>query len=267
MAATNFSTFPHFPSLPAELRNQIWHDSLPIKDKPALFPYTKGCWWVRILTESDEEYDFAWEKDRSPDLLGPVEVNVPLFFVNHEARRIALAWAHEQGIKMRYCEDRHCNIFERLFDEVHDTLYVELDKVDEFNIEPSHRLSEPEHARRVVHVASYLPRIAFPVELFQSNAITLLGLIEGCTEPKVVFIIVNAPTDMKGQRRLELGSTQGRALAYSHRRCGGFELGDNKVNWDEALYRRIEETHKDQAEVFARNRACFEIRPIFAVEV
>lgn len=39
MSAT--TTFPHFRNLPQELRDQIWNDALPEKDKPALYPWKK----------------------------------------------------------------------------------------------------------------------------------------------------------------------------------------------------------------------------------
>ena len=130
MAAAVFSLFS---ILPAELRNQIWQDALPDKVGQALYFYRKGCWCPRRLTEADEDYDPENDElnlniEFFHDLLDYVQFEVPLFFVNHEARGITLSWIHEQGLKIHFREDRCSLIFERLFDPIHDTLYVPLNK-------------------------------------------------------------------------------------------------------------------------------------------
>lgn len=50
MEATIFSLFP---SLLAELRIHIWHETLPENVEKALQFYKKGCWLPRYLTEAD----------------------------------------------------------------------------------------------------------------------------------------------------------------------------------------------------------------------
>lgn len=65
------------------------------------------------------------------------QFEVPLLFVNREARGIALAWVREQGIEIRPREHRQYPIFVRPFDPMRDVLYVALDKWDDLLREPN----------------------------------------------------------------------------------------------------------------------------------
>lgn len=96
-AATNSSTFPHFSSLPPELRHQIWREALPDRDGPALYPYRTGDAYANPTRGNTDVCNVNFEFRH--DLLGPVPVEVQqqLVFVNREARGIALAWVREQG--------------------------------------------------------------------------------------------------------------------------------------------------------------------------
>jgi hypothetical protein len=89
------SAFPLFPALPPELRNQIWCEALPDDVKPALFFPKNGLWGLRHLTEADWDYNPDWDEanwnfDWNHKLLDKVQYEVPLVFVNREARSIAL---------------------------------------------------------------------------------------------------------------------------------------------------------------------------------
>lgn len=274
--ATSSSTFLHFSSLPSELRNRIWHDALPDKDEPALCFYKKGCWCPRHLSESDEEYDpdgmCNLEFEFRHDLLDHVQVEVPLFFVNREARGIALAWVREQGIALRFCKDRQCYYFVRSFDPMYDTLYLALDRWNDFCFEPDGRLFEPDLLGQMVHhKGQTIPRIAVPEALLPSEAAALSEILESYFYPAVLFIIIGAQPDMQlndedtRMRRWELGSTRGRAFFWNngHR---GFDFGEGECIGDEALYRRIEEASKELAERLAEtSNRVFEIRPVLAV--
>ena len=85
------------------------------------------------LSKSDEEYGPEYDEnilffEFRYDLLGDAQFEVPLVFVNCEARGIALAWVREQGIELRSRENRQNPIFVRPFDPMRDALYVALDK-------------------------------------------------------------------------------------------------------------------------------------------
>ena len=117
--------FPLFSRLPAELRNQIWHDTLPANIGQLLYFYRQGCWGPRRLTEVDEGYhaennELNLNYEFRYQLLDPVRIDIPIFLVNREAHSIALAWIHGQGLKLRCHKDEL--IFVRHFDPSSDTL-------------------------------------------------------------------------------------------------------------------------------------------------
>ncbi|KAF2689014.1 hypothetical protein K458DRAFT_291837, partial [Lentithecium fluviatile CBS 122367] len=86
-------TFPS-PSLPTELRNQIRHDALSNEMEPAFAFYKTGCCQPR---GADPDLYVVFRHD----LLDAPQIDMPLAFVNHEARGIALAWIREKGLVFR----------------------------------------------------------------------------------------------------------------------------------------------------------------------
>ena len=276
-ATTNCSTFPLFSSLPRELRNQIWRDALPDKVGPALYFYRKGCWCPRRLSKSDEEYDSENDENNlnfefRHDLLDDNQFEIPLVFVNREARDMALAWVREQGIEIRPREDKQYPVFVRSFDPLRDALYIALDKWDDFLCEPEDRLSQSDLFEQLVDIKSDLTRIAVPEALLRSEVATLPEIFRNFFHLKVLCIIVDAQPDLqsadndaKVQRRWEFESTQGGAFFWDDDR-GGFNSENSEYIGDEALYRLIEEANKGLGEGLAKNHIrSFEIPPVFAV--
>lgn len=277
-ATSSPSTFPHFPSLPPELRNLIWRAALPDKDGPALYPYRYGCCCLRRLSKSDANYDpddrYNSNLEFCYDSL-EVQVEVQLVFVNREARGIALGWVREQRIEMRFCEDRQCHVFVRPFDPTRNVLYIACHRLRDFIAEPWERIISPlDHLRQMPSIDLDLTRIAVPeAMLWNDDSITLFEMFEVYVRPAVLFIIVDAPPDLeedndvKVQRRWEVESTQGkRAFFFWNRDHGRFDLRDGEYIGGEALYRRIEEASKKLSEWLADSHVCsFEIRPVFAV--
>lgn len=276
-AATNFSTFPLFSSLSPELRNQIWRDALPVKVGPALYFYRKGCWCPRRLSKSNEGYDPENDENNlnfefGHDLLDDVQFDVPLVVVNREARGIALGWVREQDIEIRPREDRQYPVFVRPFDPMRDALYIALDKWNDFLCEPDDRQFQPDLFGQLVDIKPDLTRIAVPEALLRSEIITLPEMFRYFFHLKVLFIIVDAQSDlqsadndMKVQRRWEFESTQGRAFFWNDNR-DSFDFGDSEYIGDEALCRLIEKANKGLGEGLAKNHIrSFEIRPVFAI--
>ena len=276
-AVTNSSTFPLFSSLAPELRNQIWGDALPDKVGPALHFYRKGCWCPRRLSESDEGYDLENDENNlnfefCHGLLDDVLFEVPIIFVNREARGIAIAWVLEQGIEIRSGEDGQYPVFVRPFDPVRDALYIELDKWNDFLREPDDRQDQPDIFGQLVDVKPNLTRIAIPEALLRNQVDTLSEMFRYFFHLEVLFIIVDAQPDLqsldsdaKAQRRWEFESTQGGAFFWNEDR-GGFDFQGSKYIGNEALYRLIEEASKELGDGLAKNHIhSFEIRPVFAV--
>lgn len=159
VSASNSSIFPLFSSLPPELRNQIWREAVRGKIGPALYFYSKGYWCPRRLSKFDEGYDPDDEEGNlyfkfRYDFLDHPQLEVPLFFVNREARGIALAWIREQGIKIRFYENRQYPIFVRPFDPMHDARYIARDKWDELLCEPHDRGFQPDHFEKLLNIES-----------------------------------------------------------------------------------------------------------------
>ncbi|KAF7892034.1 hypothetical protein EAF00_008336 [Botryotinia globosa] len=121
-ATTSPSTFPLFSSLAPELRTKIWQDSLPSVLPPALYFYKRGCWQPRILPNLTQVTTTELNLEFRHDLLDNIHVQTPLLFVNHEARKITLIWAHSHGIEI--CGDPICPRLSFPFNPVRDILYL-----------------------------------------------------------------------------------------------------------------------------------------------
>ncbi|BAE62244.1 unnamed protein product [Aspergillus oryzae RIB40] len=272
-ATTNFSRFPRFTSLPPELRYLIWRCALPDNIGQVLFPYKKGCWGSRHLSESDEEYtelcNTALEFRHS--LLGPVQFDIPLFFVNRESRAFALAWVREMGIEMRFHRDKQSFVFMRQLDLVRDVLYIPFDKVDEFIQEPLDRQFEPDLFARMVDWHPNVKHIAVPEALLQSDSSALREIFDLFYHPKTFFIVVDAQPDwhesnINVHQRWELDSMLGRGFFWNSKH-GRFVCETGLSIGDEALYQRIERAIDDLASLFTPSHPMddFEIRPVFVI--
>ena len=272
-AATNSPTLSLFPGLPRELRDHIWRDALPDTVGPAFYFYRRGCWCPRRLSESDKVYDPANDESNlyfefRHDLLDDVQFEMPLVFVNREARSIALAWIREHGIDLRPRKGRHYPVFVRRFDPARDTLYVALDRWDDFLREPDDRLSQPDLFGQLVDVKADLTRIAVPEALLRREVDTLPEMLRNFFRLRVLSIIVGAPPalqsaddDVKVRQRWEFRSARGAFFWDGDR--GGFDFGDGEDIGDEALCRLIEEANRGLGEALAKEHIrSFEIRPV-----
>lgn len=190
-------------SLPAELRNQIWRDALPDKIGQALYFYRKGCWCPRRLIEADEDYDpenneLNLNSEFCHSLLDDIQFEVLLFFVNREARGIALAWVHKQGLTICFHKNRQPLILVRPFDPIHDTLYVPLNKWDEFLCGPFNRQFEPDLVGRNVSCpASAFTHIAVPEALLQNEVDSLPKVFDWYSSLEKLYIIVSMQPDLQ----------------------------------------------------------------------
>ncbi|GMF75133.1 unnamed protein product [Aspergillus oryzae] len=271
------AVFTLFPNLPPELRNQIWRDTLPDKVRQALYFYKRGCWRTRRLTEDDEDYSHDNDQHNichefRHDLLDPMKFEVPLLFVNSEARGVALTWMQGQGLKIRFCEDRQNPIVIRSFDPDHDTLYISLKTWDDFSNEPYDIVFPPDHGSGYYECAPpAFTRIAVPEAFFQHD-IPLSDLFHFYCSLEKVFIIPDAQSDiqsemndLKMQRRWELQSTQGPMLFWNNDRdC--FKWKHNAGDSNNAMNSVLEKACDglDEALEFYEMKS-FEVRAVYAV--
>lgn len=275
--ATKLSTFPLFSSFPRELRDQIWHDALPDNVGPALYHYRKGCWCPRHLSRFDEGYDPENDENNLKfefrhDLLDDIHFQIPLVFVNHEARLIALAWVREQGIEVRPSEDGQDLVSVRPFDLKRDALYIAFEKWDDFLREPAERQAQPDLFEHLVDIKTGVTRIAVPEALLRDEAASLPELFGYFFNTQTLLIVVNPQSDLQStdnevrlRRRWEFESIQGGGFFWDYDR-GGFDSEDSEYVGDEALYRLITEAMRGLGEGLTKNFIRnFEIRLAFAV--
>lgn len=275
--SSTFSTFSPFSSLPPELRHQIWCSALPEAIEPALFFYKKGCWGPRRLTESDEEYDPNNDElnlnfEFFYDLLDNGSFNMPLVFVNREARGIALAWIRDKGIQSHPTKhDHHHPILMVPFDPMRDALYIADGQWNDFICEPLDRLFEPDLINQNVSMCPHVTRIAVPEALVRSEPAAFPDLFMSFISVRVLFIVVDLPStlpstknDKNIQHRWEMDNAQGGAFIWNHHR-ESFHFGGGMFLGDDALYKSIEEANKSLGESLVENHIrTFEVRPVFA---
>ena len=154
-----------------------------------------------------------------------------------------------------------------------DTLFVELQKWDDFLREPNDRLYQPDLVEQLVDVRSELKRIALPEALLQSEVAILPEIFEYFLQLEVLYIIVNAQpdlqsanNDMKVQRRWEIERIQKKAAYLWDNANAGFKSGDSsKYVGNEALHKVLGDTSETLTEELAKNNTrSFEIWPVTA---
>ncbi|KAJ0415773.1 hypothetical protein BJY00DRAFT_304611 [Aspergillus carlsbadensis] len=196
--------FHLFPSLPPELRLQIWHDALPAALGPAVFPYQTGCWGPRHLTPGDPEYDSLHEDlnlnfEFDHTLLNPLEINIPLFHVNHEARSAALHWVQQQNLTTRFDKQTKQLAFLRPFNAETDTLYVSRTQWNDFICEPLERPFELDLVER--HLGCPGPafsRLAIDEWILCHEANCLAELFDHYYTMGTVFAVVEFHVGLNG---------------------------------------------------------------------
>ena len=272
------AVFSLFPSLPKELRIQIWLDALPDKVGKALYFYKKGYWQPRYLTEADADYNRHNDKLNlvfgfHHELLDDLEFVLPSFFVNREARRITLSWIHGQGINIRFYKEKQCLTFTRSFNPKYDALYVALEKWDEFFLEPFDRIEEPDLCNRAFEILPpQITRIAVSQELLQRKLGRLAYLFEWYDNLDTLFIIIDTPPDLQPedkdtgvQQRWELKSTQGATFSWDHDRDAF--VGQCDDTSDQVLYELIQGASTGLGRRLASiNKRNFEVQPGFAAQ-
>ncbi|SPJ70628.1 uncharacterized protein FTOL_00356 [Fusarium torulosum] len=227
--------FTLFMDLAPELRLEIWQHALPKVDLPGLAIYKKGCWQPRFLTPSDWDYD-----DDDPDNIRfefrydflPVSFNIPLAFVNREARGVALSWAQRSGIETQYNKSQPH--FQRRMNHEIDTLYIPMDRMEDFEAEPLDRQSEEDMIYRMVGVVPYIRHFAISEDLFCSGE-TFPDSLDWFNNIETIYVVVGQQPDEHG--RWEIVDRGGRPIIWDVER--GFEMGDGETILNDDLCQRI----------------------------
>lgn len=184
--------FSLFPSLPPEIRHQIWLEALSNADEPGetpLFYFKKGCWRYRDLKPEDSGWDPRYETrclEFNHDRLDPLRYDHPLFHVNWEARSAARFWAGSHGENEK---EAASHLMTRSFDADRDTLYVLEEEYGDFIAEPS------ECARNVYAYNGRGPRwhrLAVPLGLLKNDPAAFSELYNDYDSICIVYLIVEA---------------------------------------------------------------------------
>lgn len=163
-SADTFS-FTSFTSLPPELRNQIWIQSLP-HIGPAAFIYKQGCWtssktWVFSAPDFSQPQGEELELRFCHDTLARIPLELPLLLACQEARAIALTWAYNQyGAIVRR------NGISKIFGFSRDVLYISLAAFDEFCKDPYDKWETDLNSDRTFMSPSSVRKITVHAEMF-----------------------------------------------------------------------------------------------------
>ncbi|KAM0234997.1 hypothetical protein ACHAP5_009859 [Fusarium lateritium] len=227
--------FTFFKDLPLELRLEIWQHALPTVDLPGLAIYEKGCWQPRFLTPSDWDYD-----EGDPDNIRfefryellPVSLEVPMVFVNHEARSVALSWLQRSGIQIRSKDGQ--TYFQRPMNREIDALYLPIDKLEDFLTEPLDRHFEEDMINRQVDMVPYIRRFAISEDFFYNEEFVLDAWV-WFHNMNIIYVVVGQQPDDQGH--WEMVDKGERSITWDVEK--GFELGNGVGVCNEDLCQRI----------------------------
>ncbi|VUC35399.1 unnamed protein product [Clonostachys rosea] len=253
----NLSSFILFSHLPPELRHVIWQQALP-GNAPTLYSYTSG-------NRSNPESPNGSEGHND---LAEVHLELPLFFVNREANRIATAWLREQGMLMPFRENRQTHAFLRPYDVDRDALYVPASEIGQLSS------SLPGMFGHVCCSEPNLARVAVPAEVLSQDSDTLAELVSMFSMETLYVIVGIQPGSGNGDsiqrlgERWELMNPQSNmALEWSRSR-GCFRWRDGNSVGSEELHREMERAGKELARTLDWIRMdCFEMLPVSAVRI
>jgi hypothetical protein len=202
IATPNPATFSRFSTLAGELRNQIWHYALPTADEiePALTFFKPGCWrWQGA--QPDLEFVFHHE-------LLEVHVEIPMAFVNREARSIAVTRIRELGLVTKSRSDQY-PVFIRTFNPEEDAIFVKPGQLDEVIMDAHKPQYDPWEEGRQWGTSSEYRKIAMSQTSFltplhvegikeEMEAMeAMTELLQHACSIKEVLVIVDAPADLE----------------------------------------------------------------------
>lgn len=272
-----FPPFINFPSLPLELRLQIWRETLPETDDAALYFYRRRCWAPGEMSESDPRFvpdDGNLTLGLRHELLDHIQYDLPQAFVNREARNVALDWARETGVQTKISSHSKGLVFVRRFDPTRDILYMMNWK--DFCSDPIDRQSEPDLIEKMVDTDYAMIRIAISEEVFDYHTDALPELFDWFELSKL-FVIINHLDNSSNQedgsemqQNWGVEKSERRTLTWDRGRCS-FALGPkNGIDSDDADDETAGHIVKLNETIGARlvqgNVSSFQIRFLVAVQ-
>lgn len=271
------TTFTCFLNLPGELRNQIWRETLSIDIEPALFLFKPGLWGPRLLEESEECYtpnkdEWNWTFHWNYRLLDEPHLDIPLVFVNREARSIALEWILEAGIK--FLENNHRIHFTRSWAMFDDILYIPADQTQQFVLDAVDRFSQPDIEGRNFQGSLSPFHLAVPEAVLSTDTF-VPGLLQWYNSTRVLNIVLEPQPDFHSSAdpylipRWNLRNVGRGAFAYNAD-TEQFLLMDGQDEYipEDSLSKGVERLFKplkNEMRDWYRGKGPFEIRTVYAV--
>ncbi|KAL6882469.1 hypothetical protein HDV57DRAFT_63980 [Trichoderma longibrachiatum] len=289
------ASFPRFSSLPPELRMQIWWESVPDLDGITLHNYQKGYWDPRNVPKAESEEadaEGARGTDEEPitfsfhhEKLNTVHVDVPLAFVNREARGVALAWAREEGLRLHFNEAKECPVFVHRFEPARDALFVGIDQWRPFCNEPHNRLAEPDLSGLVVNNTTELTRLAVPHTTIWRDVTSLADVLHWYPRLRTMYIVLDIDVDIVRETLLAKGDRNKARARLQRQQWKVKDSPERSLVWDREkrqfvwrgretwsfgsseLCGQMEEMGGELAQRLAEKEdGEFEIRPVYAVK-
>ncbi|KAL7894916.1 hypothetical protein HDV63DRAFT_396539 [Trichoderma sp. SZMC 28014] len=283
--STRHRAFRPFPRLPAELRQQIWRETLPDFEGITLHGYKKGCWDLRnplpeeanALTRADKILDFRHE------LLNDIHIDLPIVFVNREARTTALSWAREQGIKMSFNTEKACHVFVLPFNPWQDAIFINSHNFEDFCTEPADRLAGLQFRGQSAYSNPEITRVALPHTALTSEISIFYDMIHWFPRLEIIFIIVDVEIGQDIPKRLSAAERSRTKERMKHQRWKTSQAEGHSYVWDSndrkfvrnigtligfrSMYREIEQYLLGGiTKVFAKKHVeRFEIRPVLII--
>ncbi|KAF2148623.1 hypothetical protein K461DRAFT_316379 [Myriangium duriaei CBS 260.36] len=185
--------------------HEVWHFVLPLRKRPTLALYKKGCWQFTERSKRDEGSDHQEGRsdlcfDFHHKQLDHVRYEAPLMFVNHEACSVARARFGPQPIRPCNVEGRSYPCFKHCFDPDNDALYIDPDQWEDFLDEPDSLLWEPSVTERFIDHGPGLLKVAIPEVLLAQENIQDTRLPELFTvfgNLQVLFIVLGSLPDLR----------------------------------------------------------------------
>ncbi|EPE36558.1 hypothetical protein GLAREA_08721 [Glarea lozoyensis ATCC 20868] len=268
--------FHLFSLLPPELRTQIWLSAFSTPP-PTFYFYKPGAWKLTPCSCSldSSALDFVFDHK----VYDAVQLDIPLFFVNREARAIARAWMRENDVEeVEDGEREERVVFRKEFNPVKDVLFMPYDQWEKFACEGVNRGFANDALGRYLHSGvSTIMNLALPVELFQSSTGIILELGEVMEQwyqhLQVLYLIIDPPSDlrpvndgMKIQPRWNLKDSEGGSFIWNYE-SRSFDYRQGEETLDPALCALIREISMKLGEELTKNNIIeFETRPVFAVK-
>jgi hypothetical protein len=265
-ATAKTAVFPRFQALAAELRNQIWGDTLPEEIEPALVFYQPGCWRAE---GAEPDLYLLFEHD-----LLNVHIELPVAFVNKEARSIAQAYIRRLGLatKARSHQDP---VFTRKFNPTVDAIYLKpMQSMDLVN-DLLERIAQPDIQGQVCSPQSAFPRIAMSAATLREEIRTegFPELLEWFPSINEVLVVLDAPLGLECAKEhpggVQLGwrfiSAPGDAFCWSRSQQRFQRCEEYRHVRDESVSTLVET--EVLAAQFAKFRLAplqFKVRPVFA---